>query len=109
MISIVVDDKKEGKPHPSASIIQDLDSNDVGGQAIPNGDQHRPIASDGRIVHLPANKIPFNEVPRVTVYLQSPSPIRISIGLDPKPFERFVHLRGYPQLVNLRRRGNCIL
>jgi hypothetical protein len=103
VISIVVVDKKERKSRLLASFIQDLDSSTVGGLAIPNDDQYRLIASGGGIVHLPVDEIPFNEVPRVAAYPQPPPPIRISLGVDPKPFERFVHLPGYLQLANLRR------
>ena len=35
--------------------------------------------------------------------LQSPSPIYVSLGVGPKSFERFVHLPGHPQLVDLYR------
>ena len=95
--------QKERKSRLLASFIQDLGSSTVGGPAIPNVDQYGPITSDGGIVHLPANGIPFNEVPRVTAYPQSPPPTCISLGVDLKPFERFVHLPGYLQLANLHR------
>ena len=36
--------------------------------------------------------------------LRSPSPIYISLDIDPKPFEGFVHLPAHPQLIDFYRR-----
>jgi len=40
----------------------------------------------------------------LSLYPKSPSPVHISPGVGPKPFEWFVHLSRHPQLVNLYRR-----
>jgi len=40
----------------------------------------------------------------LSMYPKSPSPVHISLGVGPKPFEWLVHLSRHPQLVNLYRR-----